>query len=144
MKQHLRTCHLCRNLVLLAVGGMAYCFVELLWRGWTHWSMWLLGGLCFVLIGLINEVLPWDTSIIAQAVIAAALVTAAEFLAGLALNVWWGLGVWDYSRAPYNLYGQVCLLYANLWMLLALPAIVLDDWLRYWWFGQERPRYRIL
>lgn len=142
--RHVRTCHLCRCLALFGIGGLLYCGAELLWRGWTHWTMGVLGGLCFVLIGLINEVFPWDTSLVAQMVIAAALVTMAELFAGLFINVWLGLGVWDYSGLPYNLWGQVCLLYTNLWTLLALPAIVADDWLRHWLFGQERPRYRIL
>lgn len=138
------TCHLCRNLALFLTGGLVYCGVELLWRHWTHWTMGVLGGLCFLLIGLINEVFPWKTSILAQMVIAAGIVTVAEFLAGCVLNLWLGLGIWDYSAVPYNLCGQICLLYVNLWFLLALPAVVLDDWLRYWWFGQGRPRYKLL
>lgn len=138
------TCHLYRNLLLFIAGGAAYCGVELLWRHWTHWTMGIVGGLCFVLIGLINEALPWDTSVLAQMVIAAGAVTAAELAAGVIINLWLGLGVWDYSQVPYNLWGQICLLYANLWFFLALPAIVADDWLRYWWFGRERPRYKML
>ncbi len=38
-------------------------------------------------------------------------------LAGLGLNVWLGLGIWDYSGECGNLWGQVCPLYAALWCL---------------------------
>ena len=55
-----------------------------------------------------------------------------------------GLEIWDYSDLPYNLLGQVCLLYMNLWFLLSLPAILLDDWLRWRWFDEQAPHYRLL
>ena len=76
--------------------------------------------------------------------LSALVVTAMEFAAGLVLNVWMGLGIWDYSDLPYNLLGQVCLLYMNLWFLLSLPAILLDDWLRWRWFDEQAPHYRLL
>ena len=62
--------------------------------------------------------------------------------AGLILNVWLKLDIWDYSRLPGNLWGQVCLKYALLWVVLAGTAIVLFDWMRHWLFQEERPHYR--
>ena len=62
--------------------------------------------------------------------------------AGLILNVWLKLDIWDYSRLPGNLWGQVCLKYALLWVVLAGTAIVLFDWMRHWLFHEERPHYR--
>ena len=124
------------------LGGLLYAGIELLWRGRTHWTMALLGGVCFVLIGLVNEVLPEDTPLVRQMALGAALVTAAELLAGLVLNRWLGLGIWDYSGLPLNLWGQVCAPYTALWFLLSLPAIVLEDWLHYRLYGGEKPKYR--
>ena len=43
---------------------------------------------------------------------------------------------------PFNLLGQICLPFAVAWLALAAVAIVLDDYLRYWLFGEEKPRYR--
>lgn len=129
--------------VLGAVGGLLYVGIELLWRGHSHWTMFLLGGLCFVLIGRLNETLPFGTPLFQQMVLGAALVTAAELLAGLVLNRWLGLHVWDYSAMPLNLWGQVCAPYAALWLLLAAPAVILEDYMHYWWFGGEKPRYRL-
>lgn len=130
--------------ILFAAGGAAYCTVEVLWRGRTHWTMFVLGGLLFLLLGELNEgVLSWDTPLLLQSVIGAAIVTAAELCAGLILNVWLGLGVWDYSTLPFNLCGQICLPFSLLWIPVSAAAIVLDDWLRYWLFGEERPRYKL-
>lgn len=44
---------------------------------------------------------------------------------------------------PFNLWGQICLPFSVLWVFLAGIAVVLDDWLRYWLFREERPHYVI-
>ena len=36
---------------LFTVGGLLYGLIEIAWRGHTHISMFVVGGLCFVLIG---------------------------------------------------------------------------------------------
>ena len=133
-----------RQGVLFAVGGALYYLVEVLWRGHSDWTMAVLGGVCFLLIGRINERCEWCVALLSQMVLASLIVTTAEFCAGMVLNIWLELGIWDYSGMPYNLCGQVCLLYTNLWFLLSLPAIVLDDWLRHWWFGERKPAYKLL
>ena len=130
--------------VLATAGGGMYCGVELLFRGRTHWTMVLVGGICFLLIGLLNERYPWEMALTSQMLLAAAIVTAAEFLVGMVLNVWMRLDIWNYSDMPYNLLGQISLLFSCGWFLLSLPAIVLDDWLRHWWFGERKPAYKLL
>lgn len=127
--------------VLLAVGGIVYTTIELLWRGYTYPSMFFVGGICFVLCGLINEAFLWEMPLPQQMGLAAAIVTAVELIAGGYLNLWLGLGVWDYSSLPLNLWGQICAGYTGLWYLLSLPAIILDDYLRFWFFNEERPHY---
>lgn len=131
-------------LLLFLIGGMAYILIELLWRGYSHVSMFILGGICFVLIGLINEVLPWNMSILLQSLIGGTIVTIAEFAVGLIVNVWLGLGVWDYSNLPFNIMGQICLPFYFAWVILSCIAIILDDWLRYWFWNEERPHYTII
>lgn len=69
-------------------------------------------------------------------------VTAIEFLSGYILNIVLGLGIWDYSNMPFNIIGQICLPFTVAWYILSLLAIVLDDHLRYWIFGEEKPRYK--
>lgn len=105
--------------------------------------MFVLGGICFVALGLINEVLPWTMSLLLQVLIGAGIITALEFLVGCVVNLWLGWNVWDYSSLPGNLLGQICPQYCLLWLPVSLAGIILDDWLRYWWWNEERPRYRI-
>lgn len=131
-------------MTLLLTGGGLYVLVELIWRGRSHWTMFLLGGLCFIGIGLINEIIPWDMPLWQQIIIGACIVTALEFLTGCIVNLWLGWDVWDYSGLPGNILGQICPQFFLLWVPIALVAIVLDDWLRYWWWDEERPHYKIL
>ena len=130
-------------LILFLVGGSVYVMIELLWRGRSYPSMFVLGGICFYLIGLINEKYPWDMPLISQMFISSIIVTIFEFIFGVILNIILKLGIWDYSQMPYNLCGQICLLFSILWFLLSAVAIVLDDFIRWKWFGEKKPKYQI-
>ena len=110
-----------RGLVLFLVGGLSYNLIELCWRGRTHWSMTLLGGACFHMIGHIFARFACRSRMICCAFSALA-VTGAEFLFGCVVNRLLRWDVWDYSRMPVNILGQVCLLYSVLWGFLSLPA----------------------
>ena len=125
-------------------GGLIYVALELAWRGRSHWTMFVLGGLCFVCLGIINEVLSWQMPLWQQVSIGVCIITTLEFLTGCIVNLWLRWGVWDYSRMPGNILGQICPQYVLLWLPVSLAGIVLDDWLRYWWFGEERPHYKII
>lgn len=131
-----------KQTILFGIGGLLYVFVEMLWRGYSHWTMFLVGGLCFVLIGLINEVIPCEMPLVWQMIIGAAIITSVEFVSGCIINLWLGWNVWDYSELPFNALGQICLPFTFLWFLISAVGIVLDDYLRYWWFGEEKPHYR--
>lgn len=132
-----------RPLVLWGIGGLLYVLCELIFRGRSHWTMFLVGGLCFWLIGLINEVVPWDMPLWQQCVLGAVIVTMVEFIAGCVINIWLGWQVWDYSDLPFNLFGQICLPFMVLWLILAAAGIILDDYLRYLIFKQEKPHYKL-
>lgn len=133
-----------KTLFLWLIGGCIYYSVEIIWRGYSHWTMFILGGLCFVLIGAINEFYTWDMSLISQVFVSALIITFLELITGLIFNIGLGWGIWDYSRVPYNFYGQICLLYTNLWFFLSIPGILLDDYIRYQIMEEEKPHYKIL
>ena len=100
-----------RELVIFYLGGMLYMALELAWRGWSHGSMFLLGGCCFWLIGQLDARHPrWP--ILLQMLCGTGIIVALELAGGLVLNRWLGLGIWDYSRLPYALLGQICLPFA--------------------------------
>ena len=133
-----------KYLFLFGTGGLLYILIELVWRGWTHWTMFILGGLCFVCLGLINEILSWKMPLWQQVLIGAGIITALEFLTGYVVNLYLGWDVWDYSNMPGNILGQVCPQYMLLWLPVSLIGIVLDDWMRYRWFHEEKPHYRLV
>ena len=133
-----------KMVVLLLIGGTIYFCIEMLWRGHSHIAMFLVGGICFIGIGAINEYFPWDLGLLQQSIIGACFVTGIEFIAGLILNVWLGFGIWDYSNLPFNVMGQICLPFFFAWIALSLVAIVADDYLRYWLFKEDEPHYRLV
>lgn len=133
-----------KYIFLFITGGFAYGMVENISRGFSHISMFIAGGICFILIGLLNEIFPWEMSLISQMVISSLIVTVVEFVTGLVVNVWLKLNIWNYSSLPYDVMGQVCLLFTNIWFFLSLFAILLDDYLRYFMLKEEKPHYKIL
>lgn len=130
-----------KYLFLFLTGGAIYYLIEIIYRGYSHWSMFLLGGLCFILLGLLNEFEEWETPMWKQCVLGAGIITTLEFFVGVLVNLVLKLNVWDYSLMPFNILGQVCLPFTAIWIFLSLVGIVLDDWIRYWFFKEERPHY---
>lgn len=133
-----------RKYIALGItGGLLYILIETVWRGYSHWTMFVLGGMCFLALGLINEILPWGMPLWQQMLLGSVLITALEFATGCVVNLWLGWDVWDYSAMPGNILGQICPQYFLLWLPVSLAGIILDDWLRYWWWSEERPRYKL-
>ncbi|BAK99467.1 hypothetical protein OBV_22690 [Oscillibacter valericigenes Sjm18-20] len=134
--------------VLAAIGGLTYYGIEWIYKtlvsgGRTHWSMAVIGGVMFLLIGSINEFIPWEMPLLLQGIIGSVAITAVELLAGIYLNLFLKLGIWDYSRMPFNLWGQICLPFSLIWVLLSVVAVILDDWVRYFLWGEVRPHYTV-
>lgn len=133
-----------KYLFLGFVGGIIYCSIELLWRSWTHWSMFILGGVCFICLGLINEILSWDTPLLIQMAIGCVIITMLEFITGCVVNLGLGWNVWDYSKYPLNFLGQISVRSSVLWYFLSIVGIVLDDFIRWKVFGEDKPRYKLI
>jgi uncharacterized membrane protein len=132
--------HIWRLLVLWFVLGMCYVTVELLWRGVTYLPMIFVGGLCGLCVGLLNQrPLFCDRKMWQQCLIGAVITLIIEFFSGYILNIKLELHIWDYSKLPFNVCGQICLPYAALWFILMPFAIYLDDWLRWKLFYEPRP-----
>ncbi len=111
-----------KNVFLFLVGALSYGFVELAWRGHTHWTMLLLGGVCFVLLYYLSESkLPFLLQCLAGTI----GITLLELITGLLCNQMFHLDVWDYSHEWGNLYGQICPRYSLFWFLLCLPIFAI-------------------
>lgn len=129
-----------KDLILIFIMGALYMVLEGIWRGWTHISMLVVGGLSAFFIGKLNEH-PFfcDKKMWQECVIGTLIILTLEFTSGMILNVWLKLGIWDYSDTWGNLYGQICIPYAVLWFFLVPLAIYVDDYLRYKLFGEKKP-----
>lgn len=131
-----------KYLTLFLVGGAFYYALEVLFRGYSFLAMAGCGGLCFIICGVINEksrCMP----LVLQQLIAASGITVIEFIFGLILNVWLGLNMWDYSNMPGNILGQICPQFMVLWFFLSAVGIILDDVIRWRFFGEEKPHYHL-
>jgi uncharacterized membrane protein len=128
--------------VIFLLGGFIYYSAEMICRGHSHWSMFIVGGLCLVIIGLLNEgCFPENFGIIPQCIMGAVIITFLELISGIVVNLWLGWDVWDYSNMPLNVMGQICLPFTLLWVVLAGVAIVVDDFFRWLLFGEPWPQY---
>ena len=125
-------------------GGLAYGVLEIIYRGQTHISMFWVGGLCFLVIAAIDSIGLFGGSLVFEAPVCAAFVTAVEFVSGVIINLRLGLGVWDYSGIPLNLMGQICLPFSVIWLGLSVPAAVSARLIRHLIFGEELPELRLL
>ena len=109
-----------KKLFLFCLGGTAYMGLELLWRGWSHGSMFLAGGCAFLLLGKLQQLAP---PLPIRAAMGAGIITLVEYAAGLLFNRQYT--VWDYRGQPLNLHGQICLPFTLLWVPVALGAMAL-------------------
>lgn len=107
---------------LFYLGGIGYSLIEILWRGFTHWSMFFAGGIAFVGLGIIeenmkNKMLPlrWLTG--------SFFITSIEFIIGIIVNLILNLNVWDYSHEKGNLLGQICFKYSFFWLVICIIAM---------------------
>lgn len=107
--------------IIFTLGGLFYSLLEILWRGYSHWTMTLTGGGCFLSVYLINTKCA-TLSLFRRCIRGSAVITAAELTVGCIVNILLGWKVWDYSSMKFNFLGQICLLFSFMWFLLCIPA----------------------
>ena len=112
------------NFLMFPIGALGYGLIEILWRGYTHFSMLLAGGICFVTFAKIGEKFK-NASLFIKALLGSLFVTAIELIFGIFFNIILKKNVWDYSKLPFNFKGQICLLYSVFWGILSLAFIPL-------------------
>lgn len=109
-------------MLLFAAGAVGYCGLEVFWRGRTHGSMAVAGGVCLAAMGRIDARMR-DRPLALRALASAGAITACELAVGLLVNRALKLRVWDYARLPGNVMGQICPQYAALWFALSLAVL---------------------
>ena len=112
-----------KYLLVFAFGASGYGALEIAYRGRTHWTMLLTGGICFVFVYMIAQaerLRNWQKWLLGGTVI-----TVVEFVVGLIVNIGLGWKVWSYANMPINIMGQVCPLFSLMWCFLCIPLMSL-------------------
>lgn len=119
---------------MFLTGAVGYGLLEIIWRGHTHWTMVLTGGLCLMIMHWSN-LRHYNQSLWVKCAYGSLYVTMVEFAVGWIVNIRLGMGVWDYSDRFMNIMGQVCLLYSVFWYFLTIPSVLLTNY-----FVSRRPK----
>lgn len=99
-------------------GAVGYPALEFLWRGRSHWSMAIAGGMASCLIKKISRMKMGRGT---KAFLCAMGITALEYGTGSLVNK--SYEVWDYREMPANIKGQICLPYTAIWYGLSLCCL---------------------
>ncbi len=133
-----------KMIILTIIGGLLYVLCELCFRGYSHWTMAIVGGICGYCVGELDEYIPWEMPFILQCMLGAVVITIVEFFSGCIINLGLGWNVWDYSELPGNVLGQICPQFFGLWVILCIIWIPLYDCIDYLLFNGEKPHYYLL
>ena len=133
-----------KYLCLIGIGGSLYYVFEQLFRGFSHWSMFLLGGICVLFIYLQGSKIGWDEPLWKQILRCDIFVVSMEFMTGIVVNCMWHMNVWDYTDMPFQILGQICLPFAIIFAGLCAVGIFLSSYLACYLFGEEKPVFHVL
>ena len=128
---------------LFFFGGIVYVLIEILWRGYSHWEYVYIGRNMLCTFRTYKQKYTWDIPLLIQMLIGTFIITLMEFIFGCIFNLLLNLNVWDYYDLPFNIMGQICLPYMFLWFLLSPVCIIVDDYIRYLFFNEEKPHYKL-
>lgn len=131
--------------IIFIISGLIYILLELLWRGRSHWTMFICAGLCGLVIANVNNnLLSFETDFRIQVVVSALCCTGFEFLFGLIFNG--NFTIWDYRGIWGTIHwlgDQVNILFFGVWLLISLFALPFLDWMQ-WKLGiEQKPYYKI-
>lgn len=132
-----------KSFILFLFFGSLYWVIETLYKfpKTSHWTMFVIGGLAGLVIGLINEHrFSWTMPVWKQCFYGGIIITLMEGISGVILNIWLGLNIWYYNFMTFFM-GQCSLPFSIAWCVLAGVAVFLDDWLREKLFGEPRKPY---
>ena len=110
------------NTVIFTIGAGGYGLIEILWRGYTHWSMLCAGGIVFLGMSRIASALKKASAII-KGIVGGVFVTAVEYAFGIVFNV-------ILKKNVFNINGQICALYSVLWVLLSIICVPFSGFIK--------------
>lgn len=130
---------------IFLIGGTVYYVIEVLYRGYSHISMFILAGLISITIALMNDFFySFETDYIIQVITAAIIATIGEGFTGILVNLILKLNVWDYSGLWGNFFFEQCnIFYCMAWVVICFFGIPILDTIEWRYFNGQRPYYKI-
>jgi len=110
------------DIFIFMTGAILYTLIEIAYRGYSHWSMTLTGGVCLMSLYkfyVINK----GKSIVLYAFVGMLMITLIEFYVGIIVNIMLGWNVWDYSNMKWDVLGQICPFYSFIWFILSMVSV---------------------
>lgn len=102
------------------MGYFCYSLVEIVLRGYTHWTMCLTGGFVMTILYAINS--RRTMTLMKSCALGSLFITMTELAVGIFDNIIMHWNVWDYSNMPFNFLGQICIPFSAFWFVLCIPA----------------------
>ncbi|MBR6968746.1 MAG: hypothetical protein IKH78_09450 [Ruminococcus sp.] len=102
------------------MGYFCYSLIEIVMRGYTHWTMSLTGGAVLSVLYALNS--RRTMTLIRSCLLGTVMITAIELTVGIFDNLIMDWQVWDYSDMPLNFLGQICIPFSCFWFVLCIPA----------------------
>lgn len=132
------------SLFLWGLGGTIYYIIEMIFRGFSHWSMFVLGGICMMFFGKQGLWTRWEDPMWKQVIRCTLFITAGEFITGIFVNKWMKWDVWDYSDQPMNLFGQICVPFVILFSGLCVIGLFISGYALHWIYKEKNPHFHVL
>ena len=129
-----------QGISLFTIGGIGYVIIENIWRGYSHITMFFAGGLSFLCIEIMDVRLGKSVNTFGKCILGSTIITTIEFVFGCVFNLYYKMNVWDYSHLPFNLFGQISLVFSSLWCLLTYPVLYLGKSIRRGLFKEGKKR----
>lgn len=133
-----------KYLLLFTFSGYIYICLELMFRGYSDITMMFAGSICAIPMIVLNNKFTYEFDFLLQLILCTIFCTIVEFIFGVLFNQ--DYSIWDYRNIPFNLYGQICLPFTFLWMIVSACVIPLMDWIDCYVFGYRtdtKPYYKI-
>lgn len=106
--------------IIFLLSGAIYILLEILYRGFTHWTMFFVGGACCLIVFKTFMFMNLH-GILKKCIVGSLIITLIEFIFGCIVNLWLNMNIWDYSQNHFNFLGQICLFNSIIWAILSLP-----------------------
>ena len=133
-----------KYLLLFTFSGYIYVCLEFIFRGYSDITMMFASSICAIPMIILNNKFTYEIDFLLQLFLCAIFATLVEFIFGMLFNR--DYSIWDYRNMTLNLYGQICLPFSLLWMIIAACVIPLMDWIDCYIFGykpETKPYYKI-